>query len=227
MYVLRGRARTLDADREVTRELAGRVAESREPALRVWTPPRQVAFGQRDANREGYATARESAVEREFTPVERSVGGHAVAYTGNTVAFSCAEPVEKARTGIDDRYERTTATLASALAALGVEVWEGEPDGAFCPGTHSLSAAGKIAGLAQRVKSDVAVVGGIVVVRDHGPIADVLEPVYAALGVPFERSAVGSIARAGGDADPDTVVRTIEEAFLGGDEPAVEQVRET
>jgi len=230
MYVLRGRAETPEIDRAVTQELVERVARTGEPALRVWTPPRQVAFGRRDSNREGYETAREHARDRGFTPVERAVGGHAVAYTGNTVAFSWIEPVDgthRARTGINERYERTEASLADALATLGVAVESGEPDDAFCPGSHSLSAGGKIAGLAQRVRSDAAVVGGIVVVCDHGPIADVLEPIYGALDVRFDRSAVGSIARAGGDAGRETIVRTIEKALTGTVDPTVERVRGT
>ena len=211
MRVLRGRASTVSADRETTREFVDRTAETGEAGLRVWQPPRKVAFGRRDGNRAGYERARTHATRRGYTPVERSVGGHAVAFTGTTVAFALAEPVDDARLGINERYERTTSLLDSALAELGVETEQGEPEGAFCPGTHSLSATGKVAGLAQRVRTDVAVVSGVVVVRDHEAIADLLDPVYDALGVPFERDAVGSIARAGGEATPGVVVDTLVE----------------
>jgi len=182
----------------------------------VWAPHRHVAFGRRDANAEGYDRAKTLARKRGYVPVERQVGGRAVAYTGSTVAFSYARPGAD-RTAIDRRYADAVGRVRGALADLGVDASEGEPEGAFCPGTHSLQAQGKVAGLAQRVRRDVAVVGGIVVVRDRGAIADVLDPVYGALGVPFERGAVGSVAGAGGQDDPDAVCRALVDAFAGGD----------
>ncbi len=90
---------------------------------------------------------------------------------------------------------------------------EGEPPDSFCPGTHSLQATGKIAGLAQRVRRGVAVTAGVVVVSDHERIADVLEPVYDALGVPFDPNSVGSVASAGGPDDSQRVGDAIVEAF--------------
>ncbi len=201
----------VETDQKIRRAFVDRTAETGETGLRVWQPPRKVAFGRRDANRPGYEGAQEHAARRGYTPVERSVGGHAVAFTGTTVAFALAEPVEDARLGINERYERTTSLVASALTELGVETEQGEPEGAFCPGTHSLSGTGKIAGLAQRVRTEVAVVSGVVVVRDHEAIADVLEPVYGELDVPFERDAVGSIARASGEATPAVVMDTLVE----------------
>ncbi|PSQ58427.1 MAG: lipoate--protein ligase, partial [Halobacteriales archaeon SW_9_67_25] len=58
--------------------------------------------------------------------------------------------------------------------------------------------------------------GAIVVVRDHTAIADVLDPVYGALGVPFERDAVGSVARASGPDDPEAVCRALIDTFADG-----------
>jgi len=227
MRVLRGRAPTLQADRAATREFLERTVQSGERGVRVWIPYRHVAFGRRDANREGYDPARRLAAAQDFPTTERSVGGHAVAFTGHTVAFAYAEPVDDARSGIQDRYDRVTSRLQSALAELDVDAREGEPDGAFCPGTHSLSAEGKIAGLAQRIRTEYAYVSGVVVVRDHEEIASVLEPVYAMLDVPFERDAVGSIDRASGDSTPHVVVGTIEDSITDSDSLRVEQVRET
>ncbi len=216
MRVLRERAESVQADRERTDRMVDRAAETGEPALRVWTPHRHVAFGRRDANAEGYDRARTLAREQGYPPIERRVGGRAVAYTGSTVAFSRAIPGAD-RTAIDGRYADAIERVRDALASLGVDTREGEPDGAFCPGTHSLQATGKVAGLAQRVRRDVAVVGGIVVVCDHAAIAAVLEPVYDALGVPFAPDAVGSVARAGGSGDPQTVCRTLVDALADGD----------
>jgi lipoate-protein ligase A len=217
MRVLRGRAASVDADRDVTAEMLTTVGETREPALRVWLPHRQVAFGRRDAGEEGYEAARDAARDHWFPPVERSVGGRAVAYADSTLAFAFAEPVEDLREGLDERYERATAAVERALRNVGVGAARGEPDDAFCPGTHSLQSDGKLVGIAQRVRSDAALTAGVVVVDDREAIAAVLADVYGALGLPFAPGSVGSVARAGGDGDPEAVRRAIERAFVGGD----------
>lgn len=225
MRLLRGRGSDPAADHAITADLAGWTAETGEPAVRLWQPHRSVAFGRRDTAHDGYNSAVRAARRRGYTPVERSVGGRAVAFTGSTVALVLTEPVETARTGIEARYDRVTDAVADALAGLGVALEPGEPADAFCPGSHSLSADGKVVGLAQRVRSAVAVVSGIVVVRDHEALADVLESVYGALGVPFEPDTLGSVARAGGPADPGAVIRALEATLTA--EPTAELVRES
>jgi lipoate-protein ligase A len=224
MRVVRGRAGSIDRDRGASRRLLAWAADG-ETAVRAWRPHRQVAFGRRDVRSEGYDRAREAARERGFPPVERDVGGRAVAYTGATVAFARAEPAE-GRSGIDERYDRASADLRVALRRLGVDAREGEPDDSFCPGTHSLQARGKVVGIAQRVRRDAAVAAGIVLVRDHAGIAGVLEPVYDALGTRLDPDTVGSIARAGGDADPDRVARTVEAVLVGEADPEVVRASE-
>ncbi|MBX0295623.1 lipoyl protein ligase domain-containing protein [Haloarcula nitratireducens] len=215
MRLLRGRASDRERDYARTRELADRAADDGTPALRVWTPHRQIAFGRRDRRAEGYDRARAAATERGYATLERSVGGRAVAYTGNTVAFALAEPTADGRSSIGARYDRVTAAVRRALADVGVEAREGEPPDSFCPGTHSLQADGKLVGVAQRVRQRVALTAGIVVVRDHAAIAAVLDPVYDALDVPFDPDSVGSVARAGGVGDSEAVVAALERELVG------------
>lgn len=224
MRVVRGRADTVGDDRAVTAALREDVAATGEGVVRAWAPHRQVAFGRRDTRADGYERARAVASERGYPPYERDVGGRAVAYTGNTVAFCRFQPIDDVRRGLDGRYEAAIADVQRGLAALGVDAEQGEPPGAFCPGQHSLSADGKLVGLAQRVADGVAQVAGIAVVCDHGPIADVLAPVYEALDVPFNPDAVGSVARAGGPDDPVAVARALEAALVGDCERTVETV---
>lgn len=224
MRVLRGRAASVEEDREVTQALVKDVKKTGEVAVRAWRPHRQVAFGRRDARSEGYERAREIAREGGFPPCERRVGGRAVVYTGSTVAFARVEPVADARTGIQTRYERVTADLQDALLQLGVRARPGEPHDSFCPGTHSLRAGGKIVGIAQHVRREGAVAAGVVVTRDHAEIAAVLNPIYGALGVPFDPDSVGSVERAGGDADPEMVARAVEQALVDEGDPHVERV---
>ena len=90
MCLVRGSIGEVARDRAVTDALAGLASETGESVIRTWTPPRQVAFGRRDTTADGYTHARQIAVKRGYDPVERAVGGSAVAYTGCTVAFAHA-----------------------------------------------------------------------------------------------------------------------------------------
>lgn len=202
-----------------------RAAEGGESAVRVWRPHRQLAFGRRDSRADNYDVAKKVADACEFPPVERSVGGRAVAYTGNTVAFAKVVPLSDMRVGMDERYEGATQAVQRALWRLGVPAVRGEPEESFCPGDYSLQRDGKIVGVAQRVRKGAALVSGVVVVRDHEEIAGVLDPVYAALDLPFDPESVGSIAKAGGDADPEKVARTIEGLLVGDEETELVDVK--
>ena len=240
MRVLRGTDDDPDADRERTAALlAGAAAGT--PGLRVWAPARQVAFGRRDARVEGFDRAERMAADRGFRPVERDVGGRAVAYAGETLAFAHAVPlnggaaasdsaVDRAAGGgaaagdahgsISERYDRAVETVVDALRGLGADIVAGEPPASFCPGDHSVRVAGggKVSGIAQRVRADAALVAGCVVVspRDASEIAAVTDGVYDALDVPFDRETVGSVAAAGGPDDPERVARALEDAFVDG-----------
>ena len=224
MRVLQGRMADHEADHERTHQMAETVAETGTPALRVWRPHRQVAFGRRDARADGYERARRIARDHGYAVLERAVGGHAVAYTGRTVAVAHATPVEDERSGIQGRYADASDRLQRALETLGVDATEGEPPDSFCPGSHSLQATGKVAGIGQRVHQRVAVVATVVLVADHDDIATVLAPIYDALGVPFASESVGSVARAGAPSDPEAVIDAVVAAFADGRETTVERV---
>jgi len=224
MRVLRGRAASRDADRDVVAAMLERAAETGEESVRVWRPHRQLAFGRRDTRADDYEVATKVADACEFPPVERSVGGRAVAYTGNTVAFAKVVPLADMRVGMDDRYDETTRAVQRALWRLGAPASRGEPAASFCPGDYSLQQDGKLVGVAQRVRKNAALVSGVVVVCDHDEIADVLDPVYAALDEPFDPESVGSVAKAGGTDDPERVARTVEELLVGDRSTEIEQV---
>jgi lipoate-protein ligase A len=218
MRVLRGGVADPDADRQRTAALLAD-AGAGTAGLRVWTPTRQVAFGRRDARAAGYDRATWIAADRGFRTVERDVGGRAVAYAGDTLAFAHAVPL----TGdgsITGRYDRAVETVVDALRGLGADVAAGEPPDSFCPGDHSVRVAGggKVSGIAQRVRAEAALVAGCVVVSpgDASEIAAVTDAVYDALDAPFDPDTVGSVAAAGGPADPDRVARALEDAFVDG-----------
>ncbi|WP_435074633.1 lipoyl protein ligase domain-containing protein [Halorubrum sp. HHNYT27] len=221
MRVLRGTAADPDLDRERTGDLLAAAGEG-TTGIRVWTPARQVAFGRRDVRAEGFDRAERLAADRGFRAVERDVGGRAVAYAGETLAFAHAIPASGGIGGgsISVRYDRAVDTVLEALRGLGADVVAGEPPATFCPGDHSVRVAGggKVSGIAQRVRADAALVAGCVVVSpaDAREVAGVSEAVYDALGMRFDPATVGSVAAAGGPDDPDRVARALEDAFVDG-----------
>ena len=219
MLVVRGRLADAVTDGEATATLRDRVADTGQPAVRVWAPHRIVAFGRRDTRSDGYDAAAAAAREHGYEPVERSVGGRAVAYDGETtLAFARITPVDGVRGGLDDRYDALASDVKGALAAVGVDAREGEPANSFCPGQHSLQCEGKLAGLAQRVTQGAAITSGVLTVANHDELAAVLDAVYGALDVPFDPESVGSVARTGGPSDPDRVREALEDALVGGRE---------
>jgi lipoate-protein ligase A len=220
MRLVRGRATTPGDDRAATAAMFERAGATGEEAFRAWTPHRQVAFGRRDAREPGYEAACRAARERGYATVERSVGGRAVAYTGTTVAFAHALPLDDPRQGLTERYDAGVDGVVVALDTVGVETERGEPPGSFCPGEHSVQLAdderpGKVAGIAQRIRSDAALVAGCVLVADRHELVDVLSAVYCALDVPFDPASVGTVADAGEAIDPGAVCRALERAFVG------------
>jgi octanoyl-[GcvH]:protein N-octanoyltransferase len=223
--VVRGRLADPVADGAATATLRDRVADAGQPAVRVWAPHRIVPFGRRDTRSDGYDAAAAAAREHGYEPVERSVGGRAVAYDGETtLAFARVTPVDGVRGGLDERYDALTRDVLAALAALGVDATEGEPPESFCPGQHSLQREGKLAGLAQRVTQGAAITSGVLTVANHDDLAAVLDDVYGALDVPFDPESVGSVANAGGPSDPDPVREAFEDALVGDREREVVDV---
>jgi len=220
--VYSGRADDVFADRAVTADMLTDTAESGVPAVRVWQPHRQVAFGRRDSHAEGYDDAKAAVDNRGYHAIERRVGGRAVAYTGRTLAIAHAVPIDDIRSGMCDRYREVSETLVDALTSLGADVTRGEPSDAYCPGSHSVSSvdggepSGKLAGVAQRVQSGAALVAACLTVTeaDVAALQSVLGPVYRALDVPFDPSTVGSVSTAGGPDDPEVIRQAVEDALV-------------
>lgn len=218
MRLVRGRRPTPESDRAATAAMVSRTGTTGEEAFRAWTPHRQVAFGRRDTNTDGYSAACTAARERNYAVIERSVGGQAVAYTGSTVAFAHALPLDDPRRGLTERYEAAVDGVVVALHDVGVEALPGEPPDAFCPGEYSVQApnhGGKLSGIAQRIQADAALVAGCVLVRDRAELVDVLTAIYEGLDTPFDPASVGTVADAGGTDSIDAVCRALERSFIG------------
>lgn len=189
---------------------AGSVPES----FRLFVPGRVLAFGAGDALRPGYPAAVAAARAEGFAPVERLAGGRAAVFHEQTLAFAWAIRDPEPRRGIRLRFEELDAVIVAALRALGVDARVGEVPGEYCPGEHSVNAAGrrKLMGVGQRLISGAAHVGGVLVVDRADLVNRTLGPVYSALGYAFNPAATGSVADevpADGEGTADALLRSL------------------
>jgi len=190
-------------DAGVSRALMLRVAAGELPeTLRIVRPGTTVAFAKRDAVSDGYDAAVRAARAHGFEATLRLAGGRAAVFHDGTMEIGHAVPEPEPRVGIHERFERTAARLARALGRLGVDARVGEVPGEYCPGRYSVNARGavKLAGIGQRIVAGGSHTGVVLVVSGERRINDVLEPVYRALGLPWEPRVSGSAATESRDA---------------------------
>jgi octanoyl-[GcvH]:protein N-octanoyltransferase len=184
-------------DTAVSRALMLRVAAGELPeTLRLARPGPIVAFGKRDVIGAGYPHAVRAAREAGFEAIERLAGGRAAVFHEQTIFFGHAVPDSDPRSHVTARFEATAELMAEAFASLGVDARVGEVDGEYCPGEHSVNAAGerKLMGVGQRLVSGGVHVGGVIVVAEADRVNGVLVPVYEALGLAWRPDATGAVA---------------------------------
>ena len=185
-------------DTAVSRATMQRVAAGELPeTLRLARPGRVVAFAKRDVLAPGYAEAVAAARAAGFGSMVRLAGGRAAVFHEGTLELANAVPDPDPRRTIHERFETTAELVARALAGLGVDARVGEVPGEYCPGRWSVNAGGarKLAGIGQRVISGGAHVGTVIVAEDETAVREVLEPVYAALGLAWDPATVGAVER--------------------------------
>jgi lipoate-protein ligase A len=183
-------------DVAVSRALLREVAAGRRPeTLRLYRPDDVVAFSTTDLRRPGFTRAARAAHRAGFDAAVRLAGGAAAVFTTRTLAFAWCTAERDERAGIRARYARTADWVVRALRRLGVDARVGEVPGAYCPGDWSVNARGerKLMGVGQRVVRGAAHTGGVIVVGGSDRVREVLDPVYAELGFPFDRARAGAI----------------------------------
>lgn len=165
------------------------------PRTRVYRPGPTLAFGRLDARRPGFDAAAAAARGHGFTPVMRLAGGQAAAYDRQSLVIDQFVGPGDVGTDLHARFAQMTALLADALRGLGVDARVGELPGEYCPGEHSVNSRGtlKVAGAAQRVVRDAAMVSAVVVAGHGSAIREVLVDVYAALGIAWRPQTAGSL----------------------------------
>jgi octanoyl-[GcvH]:protein N-octanoyltransferase len=168
---------------------------SRPQTLRIHRPGPIVAFGPLDRLAPRWERAVAAARDQGFGAVMRLAGGRAAVFHEQTVAFSWAIPDPQPRLHIQQRFNQLSAIVVAALRDLGVDARMGEVPGEYCPGQHSVNARGKtkLMGVGQRLLLGAAHVGGVIVVGGTDRVADVLIPVYEALGLEWDPTTTGSV----------------------------------
>ncbi len=182
-------------DTAVSHSLLRLVAEDgHDASLRLYRPGDMVAFGKRDAVTRGFDAAVAAAGRHGFASVIRLAGGRAAVFHGGTIAFALTIPTQAPREDITGRFRRSSELIARALRGLGVPAQIGEVPGEYCPGEYSINAGGKkVVGIGQRLINGAAHVGGVIVVDGGQRIADVLDPVYRALGLSWDPWTAGDL----------------------------------
>ena len=171
---------------------AGRLPET----FRIHPTGRIVAFGRQDRVTDGYPEAVAAARAAGYLPIERLAGGRAAVFHEGTLAFSWALPTADPRQAITERFEVVSRLMADAFTDLGLDARVGQLPGEYCPGRYSVHIGGvaKVMGVGQRLVRGAAHVGGVIVVDGGRRIADVLGPVYRALGLAWEPRTAGDLA---------------------------------
>jgi lipoate-protein ligase A len=200
-------------DSAASREILDEVARGARPeTLRLWRPDDALAFSVLDRTLAGFPDAIAAARAAGFAPFLRLAGGHAAVYAREVLAFAWVIPAPDLRGGIAERFDEVADLVVAALRELGVDARVGEVPGEYCPGSHSVNARGraKLMGVGQRVVRGAAYVGGAIVAGGSVRLRAALGPVYAALGLPFDPQALGSVE----DERPGTGPDEVATAFL-------------
>ena len=203
-------------DIAISHALLDRVAAGERPdALRVFRPASTVAFGRLDALRPGFARAGAIARELGFTPVLRSVGGHAAVFDARSVVVEHFTHERDATAGLQARFADQSRRVRSVLAALGADARIGQLAGEYCAGEHSVNLGGrvKVAGIAQRVVRRGAMTSAIVVVSGGPELRAAVGAVYAALDLPVDVATAGALDEELDGVTVDAVAGRLERAY--------------
>ncbi len=198
LHVIRGQL-TGDAplDTAVSRAILLRVTEGDLPeTIQVGTPHRVLAFGKHDKLSDGFASALDIARRHDYDPTVRIAGGRAVVFSPTIVRFAWTVRADDPPGTMHQRYRELSEAVVRVLASFGIRGFVGEVPNEYCAGEYSVFIRGhrKVMGVGQRLTKRAAQVGGMIVVSDPDDINRVLVPIYAALGVPIDPQATGSLA---------------------------------
>jgi len=233
MRVLRGRDPRPAVDREHTAALLADASDG-TPGVRVWTPPRQVAFGRRDAREPGFGRAKRLAAER--VRADRTRRGGEPSRTRATRSRSHTRS-RSSTAGVSSRFRTDTSARSRRLSErCGASARRCRPASRRSRSVRAITqSASRVAAKLRGSPSAFGgrrARGGLSVCRHAGGRECRRRchtaAVYDALGVPFDPETVGSVAEANGPEDPKPVARALEDAFVDGPwgdgEPKIDRI---
>ena len=126
--------------------------------------------------------------------VRRLAGGRAATLDTGCLCLGWAQPHPRLEDS-SARYELIAEAVAEALGSLGVSTALGESPGEWCPGAWSVQgAAGKLAGLAQRVVAGGAWCEALIVIEGNAELRSLARKVHALLELEFNDAAQGQLS---------------------------------
>ncbi len=148
---------------------------------------------------------------------DRLGGGSAVLLDHDCVSFAVARPCRDLSM-VTRNYDELTVGVRLALRALGLKPTFGTAVGSYCEGPNDLLVDGlKVAGIAQAIRGGVALVSGMILVRQDPEYATgVINRFYDAAGGRPDRQAavVTSVERLlGRSVDPQEVAEHLRRGF--------------
>jgi octanoyl-[GcvH]:protein N-octanoyltransferase len=200
-------------DIALSHALLGRVARGElEPTVRLYRPAPTLAFGRLDTLRDGFAEAGAAARDDGFEPIVRLVGGHAAAYHEESLIYEEITRQDDMTSSLHDRFRDGAELLAGAIAGFGVDALVGEIPGEYCPGSYTVSAAGrlKLVGSAQRAVRGGALLSAFILVGDGDRLRAALFDVYRALEIAWQPATAGALE----DVAPGVTLDAVEAAVL-------------
>jgi octanoyl-[GcvH]:protein N-octanoyltransferase len=187
--------------------------------LRIYVPDPTAAFSRRDSLQPGFRGAVRAAEEAGFTPVLRGPGGRLAAYHRGSIVVDHVMRLPNAPAGIIERFELYSRLHAQVLARFGLDARVGELEGEYCPGSHTVNAAGvaKIVGSAQRITRDGWLFSSVIQVSGSPAIREVLRETHRALGYRLELSTVGAVEDFVPEVTTEAVTEAIRRAYGAGE----------
>lgn len=200
-------------DTAAVRVLLQRVAVGEHPeTIRMYTPPKTVAFGRQDVRNPGFPAAVAAARTHGFDVVRRFAGARSLAMHDGVLAFEHVVADPAAQVNFQQRLMEVAGSVAQALRDVGVDARVGDVFQEYAPGAYSVNARGqvKLASFEQRLVPGASLVTGSIVVTRAGPIREVLSAVNDRLGFEWRPATVGAVE----DETADATVSRVRDAFL-------------
>ena len=175
--------------------LLARGLDNATEMVRIYRPEPTAAFSRRDTLQPGFDRAADAAREFGFTAVVRPQGGRLAAYHRGSVVIDHVLREANPQAGLKKRFELYAELHARVLRGFGLDARIGELPGEYCPGEHSINAAGtsKIVGSAQRVTRDGWLFSSVIQVTDSHSIREMLSKAYSEIGYELDPTTIGSM----------------------------------